>query len=152
MKYPLHLPKFEFAVRTVGETRMILDPLRRKYVPLTPEEWVRQHFIQFLIQDRGFPGGLIAVEKGFLYQRMARRADVVAYDRTGSALLVAECKAPDVPLSQKAFDQIARYNTVLGARYLAVTNGREHFFCEVDAGAGSVRFTTVVPSYVELVG
>jgi hypothetical protein len=149
-RYPLNLPEFEFAYQTVGETRMIFDPVRRKYVALTPEEWVRQHFVQYLLQDRGYPAPLLAVEVGFSYQHMPRRADVVVYGRAGRPLLVAECKAPDVSLSQRAFDQIARYNVVLGASCLAVTNGRQHYACMVDAATGAVSFLNAIPSYKEL--
>ncbi|HEX7071074.1 MAG TPA: type I restriction enzyme HsdR N-terminal domain-containing protein [Rhodothermales bacterium] len=149
-RYPLNLPEFEFAYRTVGETRMIFDPIRRKYVALTPEEGVRQRFIQHLLQDLQYPPAMIAVEVGFTYQRMPRRADVVAYGRAGRPLLVAECKAPDVPLTQQAFDQIARYNTVLGASILAITNGLEHYACAVDASAGTVSFLNAIPTYKDI--
>ena len=93
---------------------------------------------------------MIAVEVGFTYQRMPRRADVVAYGRAGRPLLVAECKAPDVPLTQQAFDQIARYNTVLGASILAITNGLEHYACAVDASAGTVSFLNAIPTYKDI--
>lgn len=147
MQYPLNLPEFEFSYRTVGETRMIFDPLRRQYVKLTPEEWVRQNFVQFLIQDRGYPRGLIRIEHGFSFRGALRRADVVAHARDGRPLLVAECKAPDVPVSQRAFDQIAHYNSVLGCRLLAVTNGLKHYCCEVDRESRSLIFLPDVPQY-----
>ncbi len=151
MQYPLNLPEFEFSYRTVGETRMIFDPLRRQYVKLTPEEWVRQNFVQFLIQDRGYSRGLIRIEHGFSFRGVPRRADVVAYDRSGSALLVAECKAPDVRISQNAFDQIARYNTVLGCRLLAITNGLMHYCCEVDRETRTLRFLQEIPSFENVI-
>ena len=150
MRYPLNLPEFEFAYRVVGETRLIFDPLRRRYVELTPEEWVRQNFVQFLIQDRSYPRSLITIEKGFMYQGMARRADIVAHGREGNALLVAECKAPSVPVSQAAFDQIGRYNSVLQASFLVVTNGTDHYCCAVDAAAGTVQFARDIPDYKDI--
>lgn len=126
---------------------MIFDPIRRRYVKLTPEEWVRQHFVQFLIQDRGYPPGLIGIEMGFMYRTMPRRADVVAHERSGAALLVAECKAPGIAVSQAALDQIARYNTVLHAKYLVVTNGVHHYCWEVDHAAGTNTRIDSIPSY-----
>ena len=149
-RYPLNLPEFEFAYQKVGETQMIYDPLRRQYVKLTPEEWVRQHFVQYLIQDRGYPGGLVAVEHAFTFRKMSRRADVVAHDRSGAVVLVAECKAPAVGVTQRAFDQIGRYNVVLQARHLAVTNGREHFCCRVDLTTGACTFLNEIPHFSEI--
>ena len=146
MEY-LNFPGYDFNIRQVGETKVIYDPLRNKYVKLTPEEWVRQHFVQYLIQDRGFPRGLIAIEKGFTYRRMPRRADVVAYDRSGRPVLMAECKAPDVAIRQAAFDQVARYNTVVQARYLVVTNGRLHYCCAIDHAQRSYDFLDELPHF-----
>ena len=150
MKYRLNLPAYEFHQRHVGETRMIFDPLRKKYVKLTPEEWVRQHFVQFLIQERGVPKALIASEMAFTYQGMARRADVVVHDRRGKPLLMVECKAPEVEITQAAFDQVARYNKVVQARYLVVTNGIDHYCCALDHEAHAYRFLDDLPPYEEL--
>lgn len=144
---PLNLPEYDFNIQRVGETRTIFDRIRRKYVALTAEEWVRQHFIQFLIQERGFPGSLIAVEAGFMYHGMQRRADVMVYSRSGRPVLVGECKSPDIEVNQAAFDQIARYNSVLLAPYLVVTNGRAHYCWRVDREAGSYVFLDDLPPY-----
>ncbi|RMH67366.1 MAG: type I restriction enzyme HsdR N-terminal domain-containing protein [Bacteroidetes bacterium] len=144
---PLNLPPCDVHLQRVGETRMIFDPLRKKYVKLTPEEWVRQHFIQFLIRERGVPRALIAVEMAFTYQRMRRRADVVVHDRQGRPLVLVECKAPEVEITQAAFDQVARYNKVVQAPYLVVTNGLVHYCCALDHEAHTYRFLDDLPPY-----
>lgn len=125
--------------------------MRRQWVRLTPEEWVRQHLMQYLIQDRGVPAGLLAVEKAFPHQGRRWRADVVAHDRrSGRPLLVAECKAPEVEISQETFDQVARYNRTAGARVLVVTNGLAHYCCRRDAETGAYRFLDHLPRYEEM--
>lgn len=151
MSSPLNLPEFEFTYRVVGESQLIFDPLRRKYVLLTPEEWVRQNFVQFLVQDRGCPRGLMAVEKGFYYHGMLCRVDVMVADRHGQPLLLTECKAPGVRLSQHPFDQIARYNSVLKAPFLAVSNGTEHFCCRIDHERAKSTFLELIPSFDEMI-
>ena len=144
---PLNLPAYPFQLRTEGERTTIFDPLRQRYVRLTPEEWVRQHFVQYLIQGLGYPRALIAVEMGFTYQGMARRADVVVHDRQGHPLLMVECKAPEVEVGQATFDQVARYNMVVQANYLVVTNGLVHYCCVLDRAAHTYRFLDALPRY-----
>ena len=141
----LNLPAAAFDVRQVEGKREMLDPLRRKYVRLTPEEWVRQHLVQYLISDLGYPRGLIAIEKSIDLHGKRFRVDVIVHDRAGRAVLIAECKEPDVSISQQTFDQIAAYNRVVQARCLLVTNGLIHY-CYV-AGCG---FIDRVPHYDEL--
>lgn len=146
----LNLPEYDFTFQGVGETRMIFDPVRRRYVALTPEEWVRQHFVQFLIRERGVPRGLVAIEPEFKYNGMSRRADVVVYGRNGKPVLAGECKAPEVEIRQAAFDQLARYNTIVQAKYLVVTNGIVHYCCRVDRANGTYAFLDDLPPYDEL--
>ncbi len=146
----LNLPACTLTVREEGGVSTVFDPVRRKYVALTPEEWVRQHFVHFLVQDRGFPMGLLAIEKGFRYQGTACRADIVAHDRAGAPALVVECKAPEVDIHQGTFDQIARYNTVLQASYLVVTNGMVHYCCLVDWDRHTYAFVDAVPAYEQI--
>lgn len=129
---------------------MILDPIRRKYVRLTPEEWVRQHFLYYLITTLGFPKGLIAIEKTFPYEGMPWRADAVVYDRQGHPLLLIECKAPTVAITQTTFDQVARYNSVVDAPYVAVTNGLDHYCCMIDRTAQRYTFLDTFPTYASL--
>lgn len=143
----LNLPARDLQVRSDGGTRSVFDPIRSKYVRLTPEEWVRQHFLGYLVSDCGYPSALIAVEMGFKYQEMMRRADIVVHDRRGSPFLMAECKAPEVPIKQTTFDQVSRYNRVVGASFLAVTNGMEHFCWSVDRASGRYEFLDGIPPF-----
>ena len=144
LNFPIS-PAFDIVNRDGCE--MILDTLRQKYVVLTPEEWVRQNFVRYLIEGLGFPQGRTAIEKGFVFQKMQCRADVLVYDATGKALLMGECKAPEVKIVQQAFDQIGRYNAVVQAAYLVVTNGLQHYCCAIDRAKNSYRFLNALPRY-----
>jgi hypothetical protein len=147
---PLNLPGYDFTFREGEDKRtFIYDDLRGKYVRLTPEEWVRQHFARYLVAERGYRRALLSVEHGFRYQGMDRRADLVAWNRQGEARLMVECKAPQVDIQQATFDQVARYNKVVGAEHLAVTNGQEHFCYTVDPAAETFRFLDGIPSFEE---
>ncbi|MFQ5571013.1 MAG: type I restriction enzyme HsdR N-terminal domain-containing protein [Rhodothermales bacterium] len=147
---PLNLPTYEFRTRQIGGKTMIFDSIRQKYVRLTPEEWVRQHFVHYLVQERGVPRALVAIEMGFMYQGMQRRADVVVHDRQGRPLLMVECKAPDVEIRQEVFDQVARYNKVVQARYLVVTNGLVHYCYVIDQAQHTCYFLDELPVYEDL--
>jgi len=150
MMKPLTLPSYEFRTTEQDGKRQIYDPVRQTYVRLTPEEWVRQHFVQYLIQELGVPAGLVATESTFRYQEQPWRADVVVHNRQGNPLLLVECKAPSVSIRQDAFDQGARYNLVLDAPYLVVTNGQEHYACRVDTASGDYAFLDDLPPYEAL--
>ncbi len=147
---PLNLPAYPLRIAGVAEEARVFDPVRRRYVALTPEEWVRQHMLHYLMTVCGAPKGLIAVEKGFVYNGMARRADIVVHDRTGAAALVVECKAPETPVTQAVFDQAARYNTVLRARHLVVTNGLVHYCARIDWARGATAFLPDLPPFEAL--
>jgi hypothetical protein len=147
----LNFPTFVFDIREAPEGRQVFDVVRRRYVRLTPEEWVRQHVVRFLIEHRGFPRGLVAIEPGFTLRQLPKRADVVAYQRDGTPLLVVECKATTVPIGQAAVDQAARYNSVLGAAYVLVTNGRKHLFWHAEPVDGAFRFLADIPAFDHLV-
>jgi len=146
----LTLPAYDFHVTEQDGTRVIYDPVRQTYVRLTPDEWARQHFVQYLIQELDVPAGLVATEASFRYQGQPWRADIVVHDRQGDPLLLVECKAPSVPIGQDAFDQGARYNLVLGAPYLVVTNGQEHYACHIDGDTRSYTFLDDLPPYAIL--
>lgn len=146
----LNLPACEFRLREAGGKVEIYDPFRRRYVRLTPEEWVRQHFVQFLVREQGVPAALVAVEAAFTYQDMPRRADLIIHNRQGRPLLMVECKAPDVTIQQRVFDQVARYNKVVQARYLVVTNGLVHYACRLDLDRHTYAFLDALPRYEEL--
>lgn len=143
----LNLPAYEPRFRGEGEDVHIYDPIRSQYVHLTPEEWVRQHFLRYLTHHCGYPASLTAVEKGFRFQRMMRRADIVVHDRTGRPFLMVECKAPNVPISQATFDQVSRYNRAVASRYLGVTNGMVHYCWTVDSETGRHAFLDEPPAF-----
>ena len=144
----LNLPPFEFQQRRDGESTLVLDPQRRKWVVLTPEEWVRLHVVQFLIHERSVPRGLIAIEAELNYEGFRRRADVIVYRSDGSPVLVVECKAAHIGIDQKVVDQVARYNYALGAGVVMVTNGLEHFVIRVCDGKH--EFLADLPDYRDL--
>ena len=146
----LNLPVYEFRVQEIGGKEMIYDSFRQKYVRLTPEEWVRQHFVQYLVQEQGVPKSLVAIEMAFTSQGMRRRADVVVYSREGRPVLMVECKSPEVAIRQEVFDQVARYNKVVKAEYLVATNGLVHYCCRLDPSLTSFHFLNELPAYNDL--
>ena len=111
---------------------MIFDALRKKHLILTPEEWVRQHTVQYLLQDKNYPKSYLNVEKLLKINDISKRYDIVVFQPNGTIFLLVECKAPEVNITQKTFDQIAQYNLTLKAQYLMVTNGLNHYFCQMD--------------------
>ena len=148
---PLNFPRaYDFTTRTVDGRREILDGLRRQYVVLTPEEWVRQNLVQFLVQDMDYPRGLIAIEHSLEVHGQLHRADLVVYDREGQPLRLAECKEPEVAISQSTFDQIARYNRTLRARYLLISNGLQHYCYAIERDKAEYRFLERLPRYDDL--
>ena len=128
----LNLPSFECDLRQDGGKVLIFDFLRKRHVALTPEEWVRQHFIHYLIHHRKYPRSLVKVEGGLTFNTLQKRSDIVVFDRTGSPWMVIECKAPDLKLSEKTVMQASMYNHTLKARYLVITNGMSHICCEIN--------------------
>lgn len=142
----LNFPPASFETRERETGTEILDTIRRQWVVLTPEEWVRQHAVRYLTEHLGYAPGLTAIEKGFDLNGIPYRADIVVYDRSGSALLAVECKAPDIPLNQKTFDQLGQYNKVIRARYLVVTNGLTHYCVTPDAESGEWKQLDHIPS------
>jgi hypothetical protein len=143
----LNLPTYQFKLKQDGERTQIFDAIRKKYLVLTPEEWVRQNFLQYLVQDKKVPASLIAVEAGLKYNQRQKRMDVLVYDKQGSPHLMVECKAPEVKITQDVFDQIARYNMVFKVKYLVVTNGMNHFCCVMDYDAKSYTYLENIPDF-----
>ncbi|MGC9151318.1 MAG: type I restriction enzyme HsdR N-terminal domain-containing protein [Microbacter sp.] len=129
---------------------MIFDRLRRRFVVLTPEEWVRQNVVEYLIVDKKFPAGLMGNEVSLEFNGLKKRCDTVVYDKKGMPLLIAEFKAPDVPISQQTFDQIMRYNLILKVTFLLISNGMNHFFCHVDYERGQINYLPEVPKFSDL--
>ncbi|MBS1488373.1 MAG: type I restriction enzyme HsdR N-terminal domain-containing protein [Bacteroidetes bacterium] len=128
--YKLNLPAYEVSLKKENGKVWIFDGIRKKFLVLTPEEWVRQHFIQYLITEMKYPKSLFRIEGSLLYNRLQKRSDILVFNRSGKPWMLVECKSPTIKLNQKAFNQVAVYNMTLGAKYLAVTNGMAHFCFE----------------------
>ena len=129
---------------------MIFDVIRRRYVALTPEEWVRQHFVHFLIEHKGYPLSLLANEVQVALNGTRKRCDTVLFGRNLRAQMIMEYKAPEVEITQAVFDQVTRYNMVLHVDYLVVSNGLRHYCCRMDYASGTYRFLREIPHYEEL--
>ena len=148
---PLNLPQYNINVRTTADgTTQIFDSLRGKFLLLTPEEWVRQHFVSFLINHKEFPAGLMANEVSLTLNGTSRRSDTVVYNSSAQPLVIIEYKAPSVRITQKTFDQIVRYNMVFKAPYLIVSNGLNHYCCHIDLENHTYKFLPDIPCYGEL--
>ncbi len=149
---PLNLPAAQLQCKICDDgVRRVYDALRRKFVALTPEEWVRQHFVAYMTGELGYPAALMGNEVGITLNGTSRRCDTVLFSRNGLVpLMIVEYKAPHIEITQRVFDQIVRYNMVLHARWLVVSNGMRHFCCEIDYEKRGVRFLPNVPRYAEL--
>lgn len=146
----LNLPPAELRLRRDGVVLKVFDTLRRKYVTLTPEEYVRQHFVNYLTHTLGYPASLCANESVLELNGTRRRPDTIVYGSDLRPLAIVEYKAPDVEITQEVFDQIARYNMVLRVRYLIVSNGMRHYCCVMDYDSMSYHFIPRIPDYAEL--
>lgn len=149
-KTTLNLPAFDAKIAVKEGKRTIFDVLRRKYVALTPEEWVRQHFVHFLLEHKGYPAALLANEVQVQLNGTRKRCDTVLYRRDLTARMIVEYKAPEIVITQKVFDQIMRYNMVLKVDYLIVSNGLQHYCCRMDYERNSYVFLKDIPEYLEL--
>jgi type I site-specific restriction-modification system R (restriction) subunit len=143
----LNFPTYSFRLKNSKNNTHIFDVIRKKFVVLQPEEWVRQHCVQYLIQEKNYPISLINVEKVIVINGLKKRYDIVVFNPDGSLALVVECKAPKVKITQAAFDQIARYNLALKAPYLMVTNGLNHYFCTMNHDLENFEFLETIPNY-----
>ena len=148
----LNLPEYSFRIKTTEGKSFLFDTLRKKYVRLTPEEWVRQNFVQFLIVEKKYSVSLIAIEAGVKVNNNPQRADLVVFDRSGNPVLVAEFKAPEVKISQQTFDQIVRYNMQLKVKFLIVSNGLEHFCCQINYTDNSYVYLAEIPGFGDVLG
>lgn len=146
----LNLPDAALRIRNKGEKQEVYDSVRKKFVALTPEEWVRQHFIHYLADHRNVPRSLIAIEASLRYHRLKKRSDIVVYGKDGAPCLIVECKAPEVMVTQAVFDQVAMYNMALKVPFLAVTNGMVHFACYIDHESGKIIFLKEIPEYEQM--
>lgn len=137
-----------FKIRDINNGKKeIFDNIRKKYVAMTEEEIVRQHFIAFLIEKLSIPMGNIGIEQGLKVAKLDKRTDIVVYDRQGTASLIVECKAPHVEITQTVFDQIARYNLTLKVKFLVVTNGKKTYCCKINYENQSYDFIANVPNW-----
>ena len=143
----LNLPTYNFKLKSSENKTLIFDKLRKKYMVLTPEEWVRQHYVYFLIEEKKYPVSLIALEKQLTINNRKKRTDILVFNKEGNHEIIVECKAPSIKITQDTFDQIARYNLKLKANYLIVTNGLEHFYCKMDFKNETYIFLKDIPDY-----
>ena len=143
----LNLPNFSFRIKSNEKHTLIFDELRKKNIVLTPEEWVRQHFVKYLIEFKKYPASLIAIEKELIINNRKKRTDILIFGTNGLPNIIVECKAPHIKITQSTFDQIARYNLKLNANILVVTNGLQHFYCLLDTENKSYVFLEDIPEY-----
>ncbi|MBF6598529.1 MAG: type I restriction enzyme HsdR N-terminal domain-containing protein [Fermentimonas sp.] len=148
--YSLNLPSYDAKIRKNGSLMEIYDSLRRKYVALTPEEWVRQHFVNWLIRDKEYPTSLMANEAGIRLNSLTRRCDTVVYNPYLDPLMIIEYKESNISITQDVFDQVVRYNKVLKVQYIIVSNGVNHYCCKMNYDKQSYDFLTDIPNYREL--
>jgi hypothetical protein len=146
----LNLPSYPSKVCRKDGKEYIFDPLRQRNLVLTPEEWVRQHFVHYLITEKGYPKELLANEVSITWERLSRRCDTVVYDCYLKPLAIIEYKAPSVPITQKVFEQIVRYNFTLRVAHLMISNGLTHYCCRVDYGNATYAYLKEIPAYEAL--
>jgi hypothetical protein len=143
----LNLPSFQFRMREEGQRKQIFDSLRKRFVALTPEEWVRQHFLRYLTEVKKYPASLISIERGVKIFSGNKRTDIVVHSRQGKPWMIVECKAHDVPVTEDSLLQAARYNMALQASYLVLTNGMEHYCCSLQNRL--IEFMDDLPEYIQ---
>ena len=148
--FRLNLPQYEIKIGEKAGKRTIFDFLRRKYVALTPEEWVRQHFVHYLVEHKGYPKTLLANEVEFRVAEKSLRCDTVLYNKVAEPVMIVEYKAPTIPIQQKTFDQISAYNLLLKVDYLIVSNGLEHLCCRMDHEHQKFLTLPEIPNYNNL--
>jgi len=147
----LNFPYYEFKTKNEGNKLFIFDEIRKKYVSLSPEEWVRQHTIKYLINEKSVPSGLMFVEQSLTTPDILIRADIVLYNREGNPLMIVECKAPEIKITEKTFDQAATYNFSLKVSFFLITNGLNHYSCKLDYINKKYTFLKTIPSYNEMI-
>jgi type I site-specific restriction endonuclease len=148
---PLNFPAYSFRIEKNADGKeFIFDRFRNKNIPLTPEEWVRQHLIRYLAEEKNFPVSLISIEAGMKVNRMARRYDALVYNREGKPLMLIECKAPTVAIGQETFDQVNAYNRTTKVPYLLLSNGLKHYCCVLDEVEVKYIFMPQIPDYNKL--
>lgn len=147
--YKLNLPEFDYKLKKAEDKVCIFDVIRKKYLVLTPEEWVRQHFVNYLLSDNMIPRSLIRIEGGLVYNALHKRSDIVVYDRNGAPWLIVECKSPTVKIAPATLAQVALYNSTLRAPYVGVTNGLVHIYAHVEWEERRTTQLEDIPGYPE---
>ena len=147
----LNLPQYSFRIKKQNEKLVIFDSQRKRYVALTPEEWVRQNFIRFLIEEKGYPAAYLAIEKQLNMNGMKKRCDAILYNEHAQPFLIIELKAPNVSISQATFDQVAVYNAKLKVDFFIISNGIEHFCCKVNLETARYEFFSEIPDFNQIV-
>ena len=143
----LKFPKFNLLVKSKENKNFIFDSVRKKWLVLSPEEWVRQHCIHYLLDNKGYPLGLMQVEKKLKVNKSEKRYDIIVFNKEGTINILVECKRPNVRITQKTFDQIAQYNLTLNSDYLMITNGLYHYYCKMDFEQKKYVFLEDLPSF-----
>jgi hypothetical protein len=146
----LNLPQYSLKITGKEGSEMILDPVRKKFVKLTPEEWVRQNFIQYLVNEGKYPVGLMKVEVMFSLNKLKRRTDILIHNRRGEPVMIIECKEPDVKIDDKVFEQIVNYNMAFKVPFIVVTNGIDHYACRINHENNKWEFLLALPLYEDL--
>lgn len=144
---PLNLPPYPFRITERGGQFFVFDEIRKKTLLITPEEWVRQHFVQYLTLQKKYPKSLIQLEGGLKLHGQSKRSDILVFNSLGEKILLVECKAPSVKITQAVFDQIARYNIIHRVPLLAVTNGLQHFYCKINFDEEKYSYLKELPDY-----
>jgi len=146
----LNLPTYSFKIKSEDNRKYIFDEIRKKYLLLTPEEWVRQNFIKYLVKEKKYPRQLMSVEMEFKIGKLIKRCDIVVFNKAGKPNMIVECKSPSITINQDTFDQISDYNRYFNVIYLIVTNGIKHYCCKFDKNIGRFPFIEEIPEYSEL--
>lgn len=147
----LNLPKYDFRIKTEENKKFIFDEIRKKYVSLTPEEWVRQNFLKYLTTEKNYPNSLIAVEKQINLNNLSKRCDAVVYNNSAIPKIIIELKSPNVNISKTTFEQISIYNFKLKVDFLIISNGLQHFCCKVDYKNFKTDFLSEIPDYKQII-
>lgn len=145
--YKLNLPDFDYKLKKAEGKVWIFDGIRKKYIVLTPEEWVRQHFIHYLIQEKRYPKSLIKVEGGLIYNQLQKRTDIVVFTREGNPWMIVECKSPTIPVSPDTLTQASVYNATLKAEFITVTNGMAHYCANINWEKRQTTLLSDMPPY-----
>jgi Type I restriction enzyme R protein N terminus (HSDR_N) len=146
----LNLPKFPFKIIIENNVKKIFDPFRKKFIKLTPEEWVRQHIAKYLINEKNFPESLIAIEREVIYNGLSKRFDILVFDKKGNPNIIVECKAPSIKINQKVFDQAAVYAFALAAKYILVSNGFSHYCFLVNRETETFLALKEIPDFTKI--